>query len=1046
MSTFGGGHVCGLYYILPPEHRWQPPRRVYLPQVHMNAHTTILSSTSRTLLEQVFVNPSSEKGIKETRYTFPLYDGVSVVGFTCRVDDRVIKGVVKEKERARADFKEAVARGETAGLLEQLPDASDCFTTTIGNITPGAKVVVEITYLGELKHDAEVDGLRFTIPTSISPRYGNLPGELCSGSATPAQGQGGMQITVDAIMDEGSHIREVRSPSHTLAVSMGTVSTAKDDNPSFSKASATLSLGGAELDKDFVLQIVAKDLATPQAMLETHPTIPGQRALMTTLVPKFSLPPARPEIVFICDRSGSMGHDKIEHLKTALRVFLKSLPVGVKFNICSFGSSYSFLWPRSESYSQKSLDQAMSHVDTFQSDYGGTEMFEPIKETLNRRYQDMELEVFLVTDGQIWRQEQIFDYLNHEIVVKGVPVRVFTLGIGSAVSHSLIEGIARAGHGFSQAVGDDERLDKKVVRMLKAALTPHVKDYSLEVEYGQTTGDDDFEIVEKVTDSLKVQLDLSDNTQSEKQTSKPLSLFDPSADPDKDHSAEKSATEQDKYAHLPAIATPKLLQAPNIIPPLFPFIRTSVYLLLSAEATQKTPKSVILRGTCSTSNGTVPLELKIPVQALQNPGETIHQLAAKKAVAELEEGRGWLTTARDSKSGNLLKEAYDGRFSEMIEREAVRLGVQYQVGGKWCSFVAVEEHNKEDHATAMKDKEDYDFLDGETLRSSSSTFVAEVKSHDRRVSGGGRDRLMMASVSRPHASDRGGTSRKRQARMLTDQFVPHSAVPPPPPAPASRAAPGVSMHRTSEARDRLTNSQGLFARTRSAAYNPTISAYDPTIEDAIEDGSREEFSASPRSGYPGLAFSSPAPSGGALMSVSSSSVSAGSALFGASQPDSLHTTRARKAKKSSFSLAKDVINKFQPRRASKDADKEAHDTVDLDAAKGGHGVSQQQEKKQQDILWSLVSLQTFEGSWIWSQALLAEIGVSEAKAQAIVSQEKADKNAVATALTIIYLESKLSSEKETWEVLVDKAKVWLEEEVGGEDAMERILKAAKNIF
>lgn len=675
------------------------------------------------------MNPSPEKGIKEVRYTFPLYDGVSVVGFTSRIGERVIKGVVKEKEKARAEFNSAVERGETAGLLEQLPDASDVFTTTVGNVPPGASINVEITYLGELKHDAEVDGLRFTIPTFIYPRYGSYPGELHAGNAAQAQGRGGMQVTVDAMLEDGSFIREMRSPSHPIAVTMGNISTAKDDVPTMNKASATLSLGGTELDKDFVVQVIAKEPSSPKVLLESHPFIPRQRALMTTLVPKFSLPPTRPEIVFICDRSGSMGGGKIKTLVSALQVFLKSLPVGVKFNICSFGSRYSFLWPQSKSYSQSSLDEAVKHVESFSADFGGTEMFEPIKATLERRYKDMELEAFLVTDGEIWRHEQLFQYLNKEIGDTGAPIRVFTLGIGNQVSHALIEGIARSGHGFSQAVGENERLDTKVVRMLKAALMPHIKDYSLEIKYGaeKTFDPDDFEVVEKVADSLRIHLDFSDEKESKPKKINPISLFS-SSNQDRSPSPPRASSDgQDRYSHLPAINAPKLVQTPSIIPPLFPFTRTTVYLLLSPDTSQKAPKSVVLRGTCPSADGPIPLELEIPIQVLEAPGQTIHQLAAKKAVQELEEGRGWIYSAKDENSGKLIKAVREGRFDEMVEREAVRLGVQFQVGGKWCSFVALEKNDQQDGEDAkMKDKEEYDFLDEEISQQTASTAGSDA--------------------------------------------------------------------------------------------------------------------------------------------------------------------------------------------------------------------------------------------------------------------------------------------------------------------------------
>ncbi|KAJ8104977.1 hypothetical protein OPT61_g10460 [Boeremia exigua] len=484
--------ICGLYYTATV---LGGPHKTYLPQVEVKVHASILSTTSRTVLQQTFVNPSSTKGIREVRYAFPLYEGVSVVGFSCHVGERLIVGEVKEKEKAKEVYNAAVARGETAGLFEQLPEASDVFSTTIGNIPPSARVVVNVTYLGELKHDMEVDGIRFTIPTSICPRYGNVPG------ISQVQQMGGsISITVDAEMAEGSFIQKLQSPSHPISMSMGTTSTNPDATPSMNRASAALGLGVAHLDTDFILQVIAKNVGIPKAILESHPTIPNHRALMATLVPKFSLPPEKPEIVFICDRSGSMGGSNIMLAREALQVFLKSLPVGVKFNICSFGSRHSFLFPRSASYGQDTLAHAIGLAESLQANYGGTEMLQPLKATIENRYKDMPLDIILLTDGATWDQQLLFDYLNKQVHENKAPIRVFTLGIGADVSHSLIEGLAQAGNGFSQSVQHGEKMSSKVVRMLKGALSPHVNDYTLEVKYPATEEDDDFEIVEKYAD------------------------------------------------------------------------------------------------------------------------------------------------------------------------------------------------------------------------------------------------------------------------------------------------------------------------------------------------------------------------------------------------------------------------------------------------------------------------------------------------------------------------------------------------------------------
>ena len=158
--------MCGCYY-LPSIEAFND--RKYLPQIDLRAHTTVVSSSARTVLSQTFINPSPATIVKECRYIFPLYDGASVVGFRCQVGPRIINGTVKEKARAKEDYDAAVERGDTAGLLEQ-GVTSDVFVTNLGNILAGEKLFVTIIYIAELKYEIGAAGIRFTVPTRISPR------------------------------------------------------------------------------------------------------------------------------------------------------------------------------------------------------------------------------------------------------------------------------------------------------------------------------------------------------------------------------------------------------------------------------------------------------------------------------------------------------------------------------------------------------------------------------------------------------------------------------------------------------------------------------------------------------------------------------------------------------------------------------------------------------------------------------------------------------------------------------------------------------------
>lgn len=80
----------------------------------------------------------------------------------------------------------------------------------------------------------------------------------------------------------------------------------------------------------------------------------------------------------------------------------------------------------------------------------------------------MQTELMLLTDGDIWSQQQMFDYISNQ--TKTGDVRVFPIGIGGDVSSALIEGIARAGNGFAQMVGNNEKLDSKIIRMVSCTL------------------------------------------------------------------------------------------------------------------------------------------------------------------------------------------------------------------------------------------------------------------------------------------------------------------------------------------------------------------------------------------------------------------------------------------------------------------------------------------------------------------------------------------------------------------------------------------------
>ncbi|KAF7877415.1 hypothetical protein EAF04_001092 [Stromatinia cepivora] len=686
-----------------------------LSLVSTSLHTTIKATTLHTSLAQTFDNPS-KNNIPSCRYEFPLYDGISIVKFTCTMGNKKLSGVIHEKAVATKIYEDAKNRGETAGLLEQNSKASDVFSTSLGNIPAGEKVVVEIEYIGELKMEGG-NMVKLTIPTKVAPRFG-WSGSSSTGSGTTTRE--GMKITVDVLMWESMRIDGLTSPSHPIAITIGALSPGSEKRES-NKASATLAQESAALEQDFVLLVNVKDLGNPKAMLETHSTISNHRALMVSLVPKFTLPAHNPEIVFVVDRSGSM--------QSSMSILY---------------SAMSFLWPQSKPYTQDNLEEALDHIGTFQANFGMTNTLNALTATIQNRLTYLPLEIILLTDGDIWRQEECFKYLNGEVKKSQGAIRVFPLGIGNGVSHALLNGIARAGNGFPQAVQRGESMDNSAIRMLRGALYPHITDYTMEVKY--ESEDDDFEIIERVTDSMKLLLSNIDEKmeQPDQRIFPTISLFDPTVEEPGDTVIKAGPRQQ-----LPEIPAPKLLQAPHNIPSLFPGVNTVVYLLMSPETIQRNPAAVVLRGI--SAHG--PVELSIPIERLPGGGHTIHQLAARKATQDLEEGRGWVYDAKED-NGGCLKDHYPSQFDDIIKREAVRMGQQFQVANRWCSFVAVAENDAE--GIEKEEFREFDFVGISKRESRNSNSFATATSQQPR-----RHQPIVNSRTRPADDFRSTDARHR---------------------------------------------------------------------------------------------------------------------------------------------------------------------------------------------------------------------------------------------------------------------------------------------
>src|SRR5262245_22445503 len=228
-----------------------------VPLSGVSVDAEISSFCARVAVTQRYVNHESDP--IEAVYLFPLDEGAAVCGFEAIVDGTLVVGEVKERDEAFRLYDDAMDRGDGAFLLDE--ERPDVFQASIGNLPPGKEVLVRLTYVTELA--VAGSGLRFSIPTTVSPRF--APAEDQRGVGRPDADTlnppllwkvpYGMSIAVRLVM--GGTISRIESPSHPVSVEV-------DAN----RATVTLSQREAALDRDFVLSVESAGLDAPHAWIE----------------------------------------------------------------------------------------------------------------------------------------------------------------------------------------------------------------------------------------------------------------------------------------------------------------------------------------------------------------------------------------------------------------------------------------------------------------------------------------------------------------------------------------------------------------------------------------------------------------------------------------------------------------------------------------------------------------------------------------------------------------------------------------------------------
>ena len=434
---------------------------------------TISGLVARVTVRQEFRNEGEEWA--EGVYVFPLPDKAAVDRMRLYIGDRFIEGEIREKETARKEYEQAKSEGRKASLVEQ--QRPNLFTTSVANIGPDERVVIEIEYLEDLEYDNGMFSIRF--PMTITPRY--IPGaptgdRVGSGWAadtasvpdasliTPPMVTSSTdhELAIDVSLNAGVPLEIVASRYHPVNVA--------ERNGLYE---INLTAGAVPMDHDFELLWRPVPAQAPRAMVFNE-TVDGEPHYLLTVMPpsaslgERSLMPR--EMVFIIDTSGSMHGTSLEQARKALSRALDGLQPGDRFNVIAFSSHPDPLFPSSVAANAANLSSAYRFVESLQAN-GGTEMRAALRLAFSTPPRASHLrQVIFITDGAVGNEDELFRMIEGQLST----ARLFTVGIGSAPNSWFMRKAAEAGRGTFTTISSLHEVAEKMDRLFTKIEQPQV--------------------------------------------------------------------------------------------------------------------------------------------------------------------------------------------------------------------------------------------------------------------------------------------------------------------------------------------------------------------------------------------------------------------------------------------------------------------------------------------------------------------------------------------------------------------------------------------
>jgi len=435
----------------------------------------ILGVGARLLVKHTF--RSGEKKPLEVIYSFGLPRDAALRRFRITGQGFSVSSDLRPVEKAVEVYEQGLAEGHLAAMARTYRDG--LVNLTVGNIRPGEEVTVNLEIIAGV--ETRDDGLRFRFPFTLAPAYHSK-----ARAAEVAPGVGEIELPADEFGDlvlpqfaaDATALHEV---GFDLSVSVG--------HPIVETASPShaVRVVGQGIGRSRVSLATAKDLPDRDLVLDvrTGESLAGVvggtgrdgRGYFAAVVPSAAFRNATQEavneeprrVVFVIDRSGSMGGAPMEQARKAVEACLGALAESDRFGIVAFDDGV-------ESFDKCLVEASMENRERAREFLGGIDARGGTELAAGFRAAAAMLrggadgggggDLIIVTDGQVMGTERILEQ------ARAAGVRLHCLGIGSASQDRFLALLARETGGISRFLTTRERVDLGAVELFAAVGRP----------------------------------------------------------------------------------------------------------------------------------------------------------------------------------------------------------------------------------------------------------------------------------------------------------------------------------------------------------------------------------------------------------------------------------------------------------------------------------------------------------------------------------------------------------------------------------------------